>query len=326
MRYNDAMAEVRLRTQPTDTAVGRVRSRLALQLTPATAELARLPTPSDAAVARVARRLRQREAKRRPAVGWIAVGPVALAAAGLAMLATFEARPQPIDVALATATDLDLGPHVVATLAGTGHATGTDRDLEIQWESGRIELVVDPDQDVSLVVRTPEGTVEVTGTRFGVVRDGRGTGVEVSRGSVAVRCDQAEATAVTAGQSALCLPTTAAGWLARGRLLEADGDDDAALSAFDHGIGQVDPGSALGSELLSASVGPLLRTRQHDLALERTEAALRSDPGPRADELHRVAARLYLVADDCRGALPHLDALIDLTPEESAHRSRCAAR
>lgn len=323
MRYVDAMHQVRQRTQPDPDALARVRARLDLHLVPATAELSLLPGATPEGLARVRARLARRPA-RRP-VGWVLAGSSLTLAAAMAATALVigQPGPQPIERPLAQeATPLQLGPHVVATSEGQGHVTGTSRDLSIAWEAGRLELDVVPDEGVTLTVHTPEGTVRVTGTQLVVVRDALGTSVEVLDGSAELSCDAGPDAPLLQGEQHLCPPTTAAGLLARGRALQASGaPSEAILGVLDQGLILATPGPVQG-ELLAARIGPLIDQGRPAEALASAEEALQLEV-PRASALRRFAAGLRLRDGDCAGALIHLEAIEDRTPEEEAHLQRC---
>ena len=326
MRYVDAMHQVQQRTRPDPDALARVRARLDHQLLPATAALSALPSPPPLGIARVRARLSGRPG-RRP-VGWLLAGSgLALATAAVAAVALVEApqAPQPVEITLSQeAAPLQLGPHVRATSEGQGQVTGTPRRLEIDWEAGRLELDVDPDAGVRLAIHTPEGTIEVTGTRLVVVRDVLGTGVEVLEGSVHLTCGSGDEATLQANEQHQCLPTTAAGLLARGRALQASGaSSEAILEVLELGLGLARPGPApVRGELLAARIGPLMQQGLITEALASAEEALRQGT-QRAPELRRFAAGVLLSEGDCARARLHLEALALRTPEEEAHLQRC---
>lgn len=112
----------------------------------------------------------------------------------------------------------------VATLSGTALAPVID------LTSGSVKVQVEPKAGIDLRVRTPDGEVQVLGTIFSVDRGPLGTAVQVERGRVAVRCaGGVEHPGLVAGESALCLPTTAEGMLGRAAGLAAAGAPDRAL-------------------------------------------------------------------------------------------------
>ena len=337
MKYRDWTREMRSRTAPREAGIGRVRERLDRQLAPATAELSHLPEPTELAAARVRARLRSRPRRQVPV--WASAATVGVVAAALALLTVVMPRPDaPVAVTLSGAGDeVVLTEHVRAWHDGRGAVAGTERDLVIDWEVGRIELEVDPDEGVALEVRTPEGTVSVVGTRFAVVRDATGTSIEVEHGAVRADCGATGESdpsgrpaavlgfVVAAGERAECLPVTASGWLARARAEEGrSAPASTVLARADAGL-RLDAPAPIASELEVARMGALLRDGRSSEALDASERALAGADAARAQELHRAAARLALAAGDCDRALPHLDALDALAPDEAAYRARCSA-
>ena len=80
-------------------------------------------------------------------------------------------------------------PQVRLELDGHGVATGTDRDVVVQWESGTLGVDVVPKSGTSLSVVTEEAVIRVVGTAFEVRRDPLGVTTTVAHGRVAVRCE-----------------------------------------------------------------------------------------------------------------------------------------
>ncbi len=239
----------------------------------------------------------------------------ALAAAGLALGLGFPALrehlapPRPISGHLATGP---LTGEVQLAVDGVGEVSGSSADLELTWRAGRLQLEVEPDQGVNLSVRTDEGVARVVGTGFVVQRDALGTQVSVSHGVVELTCEGASPLRLHAGDSGICLPTSAAGRLGRVRALQDRGEPpERLLGELESAVTLPDAQGDLGQELRSVELETLLRLDRREEALSLAERLSRVE-GPRTLDAHRAAARLYLsrpAGPDCAGALPHLRAL-----------------
>ena len=303
---------LRARTAPQPAAVARVRSRLDLQLTPATAELSHLPEPSAAAVRRVRARIGDPRGSTAPAWGVRALG-VGLGVAAMAMVvgaATLgdlggdggvSAR------ALAGGGHEALAEHVVATWDGEGLVQSGPDGVVIDWELGRLEL--DVARGAAVRVDTPEGSVRVSGTRLTVERDALGTAVSVADGAADVACSGAAEQALAPGDDHACWPTTAAGLLNRARTLSERGaTPEDVLAAADRGLALADDAPVRG-ELAALRLGALVTAGRDAEALIAAEEALIGADGARAEEVRRVAARLALRLGRCDQARAFADGL-----------------
>jgi len=243
---------------------------------------------------------------RRPAwPTWVGGG--ALLAAAVALFVLWPAAR--VDRALNHAGGLALGPRVQVIADGEGHADGSVDNLELSWFSGTLGVEVEPNRGVRLSVQTPEGSVRVVGTGFAVTRDALGTAVSVRHGKVAVTCTHGGSHMLEAGGSALCLPTTAPGALARVLALRESVTPSALQAELDAALALPDATGPVSAELRALRAGALLSAGDEAAALAEAEATLALPDVTRADELHRLAARLRVRAGDCAGALPHLRAL-----------------
>lgn len=329
--YRDAMRSYRDATSPSDPRIGRVRVKLDRALTPATALLSALPEPKPGATARIKSRLRGEPRAARP-VWPIVFGATAFAmASAVALLSPQRADAPPTELALSGSGELlSLSDAVRATHDGEGHAERKGDAIHIDWEIGALTLDVDPEEGATVEVRTPEALLVVHGTRFTVERSPLGTEVRVDHGLVSWSCASSDGSMgpsqkVSASQSSLCLPLTAEGLLNRARALGVDDPSRRAdaLDAVQRGLSLSASGPTR-VELLAFEVAAKLASGDTLAALDAAERAIAAGPDPaRAIELHRTAARLSLTWGYCDRAVPHLDALPSLTPEEAAHRDRC---
>jgi hypothetical protein len=238
----------------------------------------------------------------------VATALVALAAAAAAaVLVSWPA--ERVDRTLHHDGEVALGSLVRIDAGGEGHVEGDVRVMDVAWFAGTLGVEVEPDQGVRLSVQTPEGTVRVVGTGFDVTRDALGTSVVVHHGKVAVSCKVGGAHTLEAGQSTMCFPTTAAGALARVLALRSTAEPDALLRELDHALVLPDATGPIAAELRAFRAGARLSGGDEAGALQEAEATLALPDVTRAEELHRLAARLRVRAGDCPGALPHLRAL-----------------
>lgn len=209
--------------------------------------------------------------------------PLAAAALAAWFLATPEV-PQPVDSSWsAGVAEAELGPHVHARVEGHGQVRGDAQDMVLDWTAGLVELEVSPGQGVKLEVNTEEAQVRVTGTRFLVRRDARGTVVEVRRGHVAVRCGEAPEQALGAGGRLLCPPVTAAGWLRR--VIQLSGQPEDVLAGVEAGLA-LSPAPEVEVELRLRRAAVWLRAGERDRAEAELAALERRFPAQAA----RVAA------------------------------------
>lgn len=198
---------------------------------------------------------------------WPAAAVGLAAAAALAVWAGRPPAVEPLDLPLASGSPEWRSPAGSLALAasGAGHLGGTTAAPRIAWESGRIEVEVDPAAQLDVQVETREGTVAVKGTVFAVTRDARGTAVEVSRGQVEVRCAAvgaeapAPALSLGAGGAHTCWPTTPGGLLGRARALDdAKASPAEVLATLDAARG-LSPQGPVADELGALHVHTLLR-------------------------------------------------------------------
>ncbi len=244
-----------------------------------------------------------RPARRAPRIA-MATGALALAAAALVAVWPAPRVDRPLDHGHA-----DLGALVQVEADGAGTVSGTPTAMALTWTSGTLSVEVEPHRGVQLAVSTPEGEVRVVGTGFTVTRDALGTAVAVRHGKVAVSCARGESRAIEAGEALTCLPTTSAGALARVLALRGTLDAKGQLAEVDDALALPGGADATRAELHALRAGALLESGAEAEALTEAEATLALPGVTRADELHRLAARLRLRHDDCAGALPHLRAL-----------------
>lgn len=274
-------------------------------------ELSRLGEPDLAAVDRVWTRLRHTRTRvpraRRRAVR---VGGFALAT--VALLAVWATRPE-----LARTLDLDASAspashawseQVALVVHGHGRAAGTSRDVRIDWISGTVRVEVTPHAGVALSVVTPEALVEVVGTVFTIDRGALGSTVTVERGGVKVACEDGWRGMLEAGTTHTCLPTTAAGLLARAEALMDDGrPTEAVLETLDRGLRIAGDGPVHG-ELLARRMHQRAAVGDVDGALDDATRYLERHADRTAD-VQRFAAWLALSERGCAAATPWLTAL-----------------
>jgi ferric-dicitrate binding protein FerR (iron transport regulator) len=333
--YAEWLARMRESTKPSARTIGRVRQRLDLQLHSARPELSDVPGPRPGAAERVKARLAPHMAPQTspwsPA-RWGTALPLGLGSAAFAMAASLligdVVHPETHSERFlaGSSASVQLSEYVRAEHEGEGRVLRDGEDISIDWELGRIELEVEPGQGATVRLQTPEGSVRVVGTRLVVERNALGTEISVEHGEVALRCEGSPEQTLRGGQSSECWPTTAAGLLGRARALEQDAaPPDSVLSTVEQGLLRETSGKGpLRAELLALRTQALLARGDQQEALRAAEEALASGPDPiRSTELHRTAARLFLIWGYCDRAAPHLDALPSLTAEEQAHRDQC---
>jgi ferric-dicitrate binding protein FerR (iron transport regulator) len=339
-KYAEWLSRTRESTTPSARSIGRVKARLDVRLRSARAELSSVPGPRPGAAERVKARLAPHltppHLAPRPAPWALRGGaplPRARGSAAFAMAASLviggsmAPEGQSERFLAGSSSSMSLSEHVRAEHEGVGRVLREGEELSIDWEIGRIALEVEPGQGATVRLQTPEGVVRVVGTRLVVERDALGTEVSVERGSVSVRCEGGEEQTLQAGHSSECWPTTGAGLLGRARALEqAAQPPDSILATVERGLAREVSGTGpIRAELLSLRTQALLAQGDQQGALRAAEEALAAGPDPiRSVDLHRTAARLFLIWGYCDRAAPHLDALPSLTPEEQAHRDRCA--
>ncbi len=153
--------------------------------------------------------------------GWLRPLGFGLAAGALAAVLAVVLLPRgsaPTGELLAeTTTEASPLPGLDLTFEGHGLLQGTDDAPVIAWEAGTLGVEVHPAAGLEVTVRTGEAAVRVLGTVFEVTRDPTGTHIAVTRGAVGVTCSRGGEHRLEAGADAFCLPTSAAGMLARAR-------------------------------------------------------------------------------------------------------------
>lgn len=237
---------------------------------------------------------------------------VVMAGAGLALAAglLWALQPPPrVDHAFTEPATLALGSFVQVQAAGAGEVTGVAKKMDVRWSEGRLGVEVEPQQGVAFVVHTEEATVRVVGTGFDVVRDALGTSVSVRHGRVAVDCAEGGSVVLGVGESRVCRPTHAAGALGRVLALQPSASPAALLVEVDDALALPDANGPVAAELHALRVSALLAGGREADALAEAELALTLPDVTRADELHRLAARVAAGRGDCAAALPHLLAL-----------------
>ncbi len=259
-----------------------------------------------------AQRLRDGLDQPAPAPAWRRPALVALAASALGAIALWGLLDQPPAPIGGPLNSGPLTAEVQLQVSGVGSATGTAREVQLQWQAGTLNVELEPERGVSLVVQTEEATTRVVGTGFAVLRDALGTTVLVRHGAVEVQCVGGAARRLLANDQQNCPPRSAAGRLGRVRALQDSGAENTLLlDELEAALSLPDATGDVALELYSVQLDTLLRMDRRDDALALAETLARHD-GPRTLEAHRVAARLRLSlpsGPDCAGALPHLRAL-----------------
>jgi ferric-dicitrate binding protein FerR (iron transport regulator) len=270
MRHDAALDRFAEETEPADDSLRRVRARLATSLDEA-------PAPSSAWG---------------PLLGGLALG--AAAAALALVLLVPDGGPPSLQLELVseagsrTSTPLD---GLDLRFEGHGTLTGTDAAPQLLWRSGTLHVDVDPDAGRAVSVTTGEAFIRVLGTAFEVRRDVRGTHVSVERGTVSVICKRGDRGTLSPGQSTFCLPSTAAGMLARSRSLQDAGRPAAeVLAAAADGLGLM-PASPVREELRVVRIEVLRDDGRLDEALEEARA-LTVDADHRADQVRELVIAL----------------------------------
>jgi hypothetical protein len=226
-------------------------------------------------------------------------------------------EPQPITASFTAGerSPVEVAPGVIVTADGAGELAGTEGAPRIAWASGVIDVSVEPGAGLDVQVTTDEGTVRVVGTVFRVERNALGTTVSVTRGEVAVECiDQADHS-ITARQSTVCLPNSAAGLLGRARALPQG--SAGVLGALDAGLA-MQAHTAVRTELSALRVDHYARTGQADAAIDAATSHLADSDIGRRVEVARIGASLAYQRDACASVGPFLSELPDKELAESA--------
>jgi len=273
-------------TEPSPDAVDRLRAatdracaRDPLRVT----LLRRLPVPGDLALARLQALSRARSRKRPVAVGIAAAAAVAavvvvFALAGPALLH------RRLEAEVPTALPLVRGVDLVIT--GRGLAQGTEATPRIRWETGRIELDIDPAAHRDVTVETSEAMVHVVGTAFTLVRDAFGTTVEVTRGRVDVACRDGSGASLEATHTITCWPVRPAGLLGRAQALRSD--PARSLEALDRALPWTSAGNPIRGEILALRAEDLLTLGRAEEARAAAGAYLAEGYEPRRERMETI--------------------------------------
>lgn len=315
--WAERMQEVADATAPAPASVARVQSRLAVELAPTTALLQRIPSPDAAAAARVQARLAAAP-RGAGAPRWVPALAALAVVTGAGALWLAPAVPEvgtseqgvTVDGVERLRFDGEGAPRIEAGRAA------------VDWVVGRLDVL--PGADLPVDVTTREATVAVGSGGLVLVRDALGTHLEAVGEPLSVRCGDAAVRDLVVGEGLTCLPTTSTGLLGRARALADQGDTAGALDAVAAGL-DMGPDAPVAVELHTVGMDAALAGRDMVRAVAFAEEALALGPTPRADELHRVAARGWLIEGDCGRALPHLDALQGLDDAERRHMDHCRA-
>lgn len=320
--FRDIFRRFLRETAPSERAVSRVKERVLEQ--PSDVEISRavlqhLPGVAPGAEARVRARL----ASRQPAPArrlWVYGGVAMAAAAAGITLVMVQPDPglAPVQAQLNAAdarVELAPSPHVALAYQGAGSLEGTRQAPRISWESGTVQVQVEPDRGIQLVVATAEAEVLVVGTAFAVTRDALGTQVDVDHGTVRVTCHSGAATLLGAEEHTTCLPTTAYGMLARARALQSQGAaPELLLTTAEVALERHPELSLVRSELQLVGIEALTRLGREADALEQAQTYLSSGSELRRDGVLALAARLAWSTGGCDEAGPWLEQLAVVQP------------
>lgn len=292
-------------------------------------QLKQLPEPDPRHIARLRQRFDESRAAHPPRLSpWAVGGVFAVAAAGVALWLV----PEPVQDLLldgeGATTQQVWSDTVSLSLAGHGRATGTSRDVQIDWELGTLDVDVVPQTGTSVVVRTTEGTVRVLGTVFQVKRDALGATTSVTRGKVQVDCEDGWSGVVTAASGPhTCLPTGPGALLRRADTLEEQGESsEFVLKTLNRGLSIADADAAVYGELLvrrmklHATHGPPVA------AFADADRYLALGQQARTSEVLRLVGRLALASDGCDRAQLYLQPLAGQgTAEDQLMWASCLA-
>ncbi len=283
--------------------------------------LGQLPEPAPGAAGRVRARLQAGPPQPRPVRVWLPAGAlVAACVAGLlAVIALRPAPDQPVMAELRSDgawSELQPSEEVALRFQGEGALQGSQRVPRIIWEAGSVRIQVQPEQGIDLHLSTPEAQVRVVGTVFTVTRDALGTRVAVERGRVRVDCVEGGQVLLDSGQDQVCLPISAAGLLARVRMLQDQGASaEDQLVAADKALALGDASEAVQGELQLVRMQALAQLDRPEEALAEAERYLGSAHPLRQEDVRRLAARLAWNQGGCAAALPHLEQLLMRAPD-----------
>ncbi len=285
-------------------------------------ELRRMPEPDPKAAERVLARFKATRRRPMPNRAWVA--PVmALAAAALVWVAfpRDEVREMTLNASGETEA-LTWSDQVQFEFAGHGAVSGSDRDVTVQWDQGKIAVQVAPNTGTELTIVTDEAIIKVIGTAFTVERDKTGVTVDVTHGRVSVNClfelQDFDGELDNGSGAETCLPLTAAGLTHRADLLE---DQNASvedrIDVINLGLEIAKDGSTEQGELLARRSGVLITSNDLKGALADAEAYLSGGHTARKVEVQQSAARLALY-ENCDRAMRHLEPLRETGNAEDA--------
>ncbi len=318
-------------TKPSNLAVRRVKQRVLEATNPS------LSQPPEGATStpleRLNARLRWASRTQRPQRPLLQVGLGAALAALVGYTVLPAALPPPAPVAPPPVSgplaSEDWSVHalragVTARLMGQGSVRGDG--TEITWQSGTLELTVDPAAQLTVDIQTQEAQIEVLGTILTVDRNALGTRVGVARGMVRVTCADQDALLIAAGESELCLPTTAGGLLGRAQALESQGaSSEAVLQAVEQGLAIVD--GPVEGELRAFRIQHLLQLGRSTEALEHIDAYVASGTLLRRTQMLTAGSQIAEAVGGCKRALPYLRALDAESPSpDTAKRLKHCSR
>lgn len=288
MTEQDPLQLLRDATQASDRDVDSLRSRLPIDLSTVADEAPEVPEAPAASPSRWP---------------WLLAAAAALLAVGIWQLAP---APEPVEEAVVEVTTpqaldrvltqgvVEFEPGIRLVVDGTGRIEGTAQNAVVHWESGRLDVEVDPTADVRLSVRTDSGEVDVLGTIFSVTQDPDGMVVALDRGKVEVRCEHGEGAILMPDQSHTCRPMTAGKALNEANSLR---DDPAALlESTERGLTLATAGSAIEGELLVRRIEALQGLGRDAEALDEGLRYLKRDQQPRHDA---VCARVRELGGAC---------------------------
>ena len=335
---HEAMQELRSATVARKVTVTRVTHRLLVHRhgpAPVGDLLQQLPKPSNGALYRI--RIRLAAYRRRHWRLFPTLLPMAAAAAVLLVVvhqhdagpsASATVIPPTTLDSTASWTETDAGAHVALSYRGRGAVHGERDDIHISWNTGVLDVDVDPQQGIQLEVATREASVRVVGTTFSVLRDTLGTHVTVRHGKVQVDCLGGTSQLLTAGQEQLCLPTSASGMLARSQTLYQQASHPESLTAAEAGIAMTTPDSAVFGELSVTRLNNLIALGRDEAAIREAERYLSSSNPTRGGEVQELLLNLALRQQDCQRALPLLRQLPSeaLTATQRAWHQACQER
>jgi hypothetical protein len=275
-------------------------------------ELAKLPEVDTTAHQRIWGRFQETRATE-PTYGsklaWAL--PVAALAAAVALVAIPQAQTVRSAVALGDMATHSWSDQVNFEVEGRGTVSGTDRNVEVQWELGTLYTEVEPNSGTTLSIITEESVVKVIGTKFSVHRDALGATTSVDHGRVLVACADGWSGEIGADDPPhTCLPIRPGALLRRADALSENGESPRKiLTTLDRGIALSQPGSVWSGELLARRMATHAELGLVSDALADADAYLHTAQPIRASQIRRDAAWLALRELDCEAALPYLRAL-----------------